>query len=93
MLRETQKKPLCSPSFCVSLESQTCSRWCCDFQAAGGLALTDFMLQPHEVQLGRRVAGGAGGQIFVGKFGMQEVRCQVLKCAVSHNMACALGRL
>jgi len=41
--------------------------------AVDALALKDFLLGSDEVVLGRRVAGGCGGQIFVGKFGMQEV--------------------
>ena len=49
---------------------------CCrNLQVVNKMELKNFLLGEDEVQLGRRVAGGMGGQIFIGKFGMQEVRC------------------
>ena len=57
------------------------------------MALTDFILGPDEVKLGRRIAGGAGGQIFVGTFGMQEVHNQALNAVVYRILICLIRRL
>ena len=57
------------------------------------MSLTDFILGPDEVQLGRRIAGGTGGQIFLGKFGMQEVQYRVLNCVVYRVLICVIRRL
>ena len=54
------------------------------------MALTDFILGPEEVKLGCRVAGGAGGQIFVGTFGMQEVNKQSLNGVVYRILICLI---
>lgn len=84
---------------CFLLIAFLCGMWsfnlkgictCCNWQAVEALALKDFLLKSNEVVLGRRVAGGMGGQIFVGKFGMQEVSWRVGSCVTLCVVRCCI---
>ena len=55
------------------LNANNCARVCAVTQALGTLGLHDLMLGPSEIVLGAKFAGGMGGQIFRGKFGLQQV--------------------